>query len=88
MNMTVFEMDVKTAFLNGILKEEVYVSQPGGFVDQDHPTHVFRRKKALYGLKPECQGLDTTCYLSSCYLNNLSKVLLGLKVFLMLFGLL
>ncbi|GKB89253.1 retrovirus-related pol polyprotein from transposon TNT 1-94 [Tanacetum coccineum] len=44
-------MDVKTAFLNGILKEEVYVSQPEGFVDQDHPTHVFRLKKALYGLK-------------------------------------
>ncbi|GJV11853.1 retrovirus-related pol polyprotein from transposon TNT 1-94 [Tanacetum coccineum] len=64
MNMTVFEMDVKTAFLNGILKEEVYVSQPEGFVDQDHPTHVFRRKKALYGLKPECQGLDTTCNLT------------------------
>ncbi|GKE57576.1 retrovirus-related pol polyprotein from transposon TNT 1-94, partial [Tanacetum coccineum] len=44
-------IDVKTAFLNGILKEEVYVSQPKGFVDQDHPTHVFRLKKALYGLK-------------------------------------
>ncbi|GKC11400.1 retrovirus-related pol polyprotein from transposon TNT 1-94 [Tanacetum coccineum] len=51
MNMTVFQMDVKTAFLNDILKEEVYVSQPEGFVDADHPTHVFRLKKALYGLK-------------------------------------
>ncbi|GJX72592.1 retrovirus-related pol polyprotein from transposon TNT 1-94 [Tanacetum coccineum] len=40
-NMTVFQMDVKTAFLNGILKEEVYVSQHEGFVDQDHPTYVF-----------------------------------------------
>ncbi|GJV80942.1 retrovirus-related pol polyprotein from transposon TNT 1-94 [Tanacetum coccineum] len=49
MNMTVFQMDSKTAFLNGILKEELYVSQPEGFVDQDHPTHVFRLKKALYG---------------------------------------
>ncbi|GJY73823.1 retrovirus-related pol polyprotein from transposon TNT 1-94 [Tanacetum coccineum] len=45
------EMDVKTAFLNEILKEEVYVSQPEGFVNQDHPNHVFRLKKALYSLK-------------------------------------
>ncbi|GJX45132.1 retrovirus-related pol polyprotein from transposon TNT 1-94, partial [Tanacetum coccineum] len=50
-NMVVFQMDEKTAFLNGILKEEVYVSQPEGFVNQDHPNHVFRLKKALYGLK-------------------------------------
>ncbi|GKA83317.1 retrovirus-related pol polyprotein from transposon TNT 1-94 [Tanacetum coccineum] len=46
----VAKMDVKTAFLNGELKEEVYVSQPKGFVDPDHPTHVYRLKKALYGL--------------------------------------
>nr|GEW59841.1 retrovirus-related Pol polyprotein from transposon TNT 1-94 [Tanacetum cinerariifolium] len=50
-NMTVYQMDVKTAFLNGELKEEVYVSQLEGFVDPDHPTHVYRLKKALYGLK-------------------------------------
>nr|GEY27931.1 retrovirus-related Pol polyprotein from transposon TNT 1-94 [Tanacetum cinerariifolium] len=50
-NMTVYQMDVKTDFLNGELKEEVYVSQPKGFVDPDHPTHVYRLKKALYGLK-------------------------------------
>ncbi|GKB32939.1 retrovirus-related pol polyprotein from transposon TNT 1-94 [Tanacetum coccineum] len=49
--MAVFQMDVKIDFLNGILEEEVYVSKPEGFVDQDHPTHVFRLKKALYGLK-------------------------------------
>nr|GEY93396.1 hypothetical protein [Tanacetum cinerariifolium] len=50
-NMIIYQMDVKTAFLNGELKEEVYVSQPEGFVDPDHPTHVSRLKKALYGLK-------------------------------------
>ncbi|GJS55393.1 retrovirus-related pol polyprotein from transposon TNT 1-94 [Tanacetum coccineum] len=44
-------MDVKTTFLNGILREEVYVSQPDGFVDQDNPNHVYKLKKALYGLK-------------------------------------
>nr|GEY48126.1 retrovirus-related Pol polyprotein from transposon TNT 1-94 [Tanacetum cinerariifolium] len=50
-NMTIYQIDVKTAFLNGELKEEVYVSQPEGFVDPDHPTHVYRLKKAMYGLK-------------------------------------
>ncbi|GKB89867.1 retrovirus-related pol polyprotein from transposon TNT 1-94 [Tanacetum coccineum] len=50
-NLTIFQMDVKTAFLNGELKEEVYVSQLEGFVDQDNPLHVYKLKKALYGLK-------------------------------------
>ncbi|GJW06628.1 retrovirus-related pol polyprotein from transposon TNT 1-94 [Tanacetum coccineum] len=50
-NMTVYQMDVKTAFLNGILREEVYVNQPNEFVDQDNPNHVYKLKKALYGLK-------------------------------------
>nr|GEV23905.1 hypothetical protein [Tanacetum cinerariifolium] len=50
-NMTIFQMDVKTAFLNGELKEEVYVSRPKGFVDQDNPSHVYKLKKALYDLK-------------------------------------
>nr|GEZ69397.1 hypothetical protein [Tanacetum cinerariifolium] len=44
-------MDVKTAFLNGNLREDVYVSQPDGFVDPDNPNHVYKLKKALYGLK-------------------------------------
>ncbi|GKA52857.1 retrovirus-related pol polyprotein from transposon TNT 1-94 [Tanacetum coccineum] len=50
-NMMIFQMDVKTAFLNGELKEEVYVSQAEGFVDQDNPSHVYKLKKALYSLK-------------------------------------
>ncbi|GJX09397.1 retrovirus-related pol polyprotein from transposon TNT 1-94 [Tanacetum coccineum] len=51
MNMVIYQMDVKTAFLNGNLREEVYVSQPDGFVDPDKPNHVYKLKKALYGLK-------------------------------------
>ncbi|GJV04536.1 retrovirus-related pol polyprotein from transposon TNT 1-94 [Tanacetum coccineum] len=47
MNMVIFQMDVKTAFLNGELNEVVYVSQPEGFVDPEHPSHVYRLKKAL-----------------------------------------
>ncbi|GJU57724.1 retrovirus-related pol polyprotein from transposon TNT 1-94 [Tanacetum coccineum] len=50
-NMMIYQMDVKVAFLNGELKEEVYVSQPEGFVDQNNPSHVYKLKKALYGLK-------------------------------------
>nr|GEW64930.1 integrase, catalytic region, zinc finger, CCHC-type, peptidase aspartic, catalytic [Tanacetum cinerariifolium] len=47
----IYQMDVKMAFLNGPLKEEVYVTQPEGFVDPDHPEKVYRLRKALYGLK-------------------------------------
>ncbi|GJV31511.1 retrovirus-related pol polyprotein from transposon TNT 1-94 [Tanacetum coccineum] len=51
MNMIIYQMDVKTEFLNGILREKVYVSQPDGFVDPKNPNHVYKLKKALYGLK-------------------------------------
>nr|GFB23817.1 retrovirus-related Pol polyprotein from transposon TNT 1-94 [Tanacetum cinerariifolium] len=44
---TVYQMDVKTAFLHGSLKEDVYVCQPEGFIDADHPSHVYKLKKAL-----------------------------------------
>ncbi|GKD27939.1 retrovirus-related pol polyprotein from transposon TNT 1-94, partial [Tanacetum coccineum] len=50
-NMIVYQMDVKTVFLNGILREEVYISQPDEFVDQDNPNHVYKLKKDLYRLK-------------------------------------
>ncbi|GKG36649.1 retrovirus-related pol polyprotein from transposon TNT 1-94, partial [Tanacetum coccineum] len=43
-------MDVKTAFLHGTLKEDVYLCQLEGFIDVDHPSHVYKHKKALYGL--------------------------------------
>ncbi|GJY71717.1 retrovirus-related pol polyprotein from transposon TNT 1-94 [Tanacetum coccineum] len=49
MTCVVYQWTVKTAFLNGNLREEVYVSQPDGFVDK--PNHVYKLKKALYGLK-------------------------------------
>nr|GEW87985.1 hypothetical protein [Tanacetum cinerariifolium] len=50
-SFTIYQMDVKTAFLYGPLKEDVYVNQPDGFVDPYHPDKVYRLKKALYGLK-------------------------------------
>ncbi|GKA80144.1 retrovirus-related pol polyprotein from transposon TNT 1-94 [Tanacetum coccineum] len=50
-NFRIYQMDVKTTFLNGPLKEEVFVRQPDGFVDPDFPNHVYHLKKALYGLK-------------------------------------
>ncbi|GJY04216.1 retrovirus-related pol polyprotein from transposon TNT 1-94 [Tanacetum coccineum] len=46
----VFQIDVRTAFLHDLLKEDVYVCQPKGFIDADHPSHVYKLKKALYGL--------------------------------------
>nr|GEY83838.1 retrovirus-related Pol polyprotein from transposon TNT 1-94 [Tanacetum cinerariifolium] len=50
-SFTVFQMDVKTAFLHETLKEDVYVCQPEGFIDADYPSHVYKLKKTLYGSK-------------------------------------
>nr|GEX68983.1 retrovirus-related Pol polyprotein from transposon TNT 1-94 [Tanacetum cinerariifolium] len=50
-SFTVFQMDVKTTFFHGSLKEDVYVCQPKGFIDANHPSHVYKLNKALYGLK-------------------------------------
>nr|GEX11185.1 hypothetical protein [Tanacetum cinerariifolium] len=58
----IYQIDVKTAFLNGPLKKEVYVNQPDGFVDPYHPDKVYRLKKALYGLK---QAPRACCYCRS-----------------------
>jgi hypothetical protein len=46
-----FQMNVKNAFLNGVIEEEVYVKQPPGFESEKYPDRVYRLKRALYGLK-------------------------------------
>ena len=50
-SIKVFHMNIKSTFLNGYIKEEVYVEQPPGFEDHKYPDHVFKLAKALYGLK-------------------------------------
>nr|GEW67020.1 hypothetical protein [Tanacetum cinerariifolium] len=61
-SFTVCQMDVKTAFLHGSLKEDVYVCQPEGFIDADHPSHVYKLKKALYGLKQASKAWYTQLF--------------------------
>ncbi|GKD72907.1 ribonuclease H-like domain-containing protein [Tanacetum coccineum] len=56
----IYQMDVKMTFLNGPLKEEVYVEQPDGFVDPDHPEKVYLLRKALYGLKQAPRAWPST----------------------------
>jgi hypothetical protein len=51
MKWKLHQMDMKTAFLNGVIEEEVYIEQPQGFEVEDMKSHVCRLKKALYGLK-------------------------------------
>nr|GEV75383.1 copia protein [Tanacetum cinerariifolium] len=51
LDMKLFQMDIKSAFLNGLINEEVYVAQPPGFIDFEKPDHVYKLKRALYGLK-------------------------------------
>ncbi|GJR40793.1 retrovirus-related pol polyprotein from transposon TNT 1-94 [Tanacetum coccineum] len=63
----VFQMDVKTVFLHGTLKEDVYMCKPEGFIDADHLSHVYKLKKALYGLKQAPRAwtlVDATKYRS------------------------
>ncbi|GKC88635.1 retrovirus-related pol polyprotein from transposon TNT 1-94 [Tanacetum coccineum] len=76
MNMIVYQMDVKTTFLNGILREKVYVSQPDGFVDQDNPNHVYKLKKALHGLKQAPRACPR-----GIFLNQSKYALESLKIY-------
>nr|GEZ73965.1 retrovirus-related Pol polyprotein from transposon TNT 1-94 [Tanacetum cinerariifolium] len=57
-DFTIFQIDVKTTFLNRNLKEEVYVGQPPGFVSKQYPDHVYALDKALYGLKQAPRGMN------------------------------
>nr|GEY79905.1 retrovirus-related Pol polyprotein from transposon TNT 1-94 [Tanacetum cinerariifolium] len=80
-NMVVYQMDVKTAFLNGNLREDVYVSQPDGFVDPDNPNHVYKLKKASLILKTLSQASNKTFGLSKkeIRLNFLKKHMESLR---------
>ncbi|GKB04493.1 copia protein [Tanacetum coccineum] len=62
----IFQMDVKSAFLNGFINEEVYVAQPPGFVDFEKPNHIFKLKKALYGLKQAPKACRSDIMFSVC----------------------
>nr|GEV13113.1 copia protein [Tanacetum cinerariifolium] len=72
-NMVVYQMDVKTVFLNGNLWEEVYVSQPDRFVDPENPNHVYKLKKALYGLKQASRAWGIFINQSKYALESLKK---------------
>ena len=50
-DITLYQMDVKSSFLNQVITEEVYVKQPPGFIDSKHPDFIYKLKKSLYGLK-------------------------------------
>ncbi|GKG36281.1 retrovirus-related pol polyprotein from transposon TNT 1-94, partial [Tanacetum coccineum] len=69
----IYQMDVKMVFLNGPLKEKVYVAQPEGFVDPDHPEKVYLLRKALYGLKQALRAWYdelSTFLIGSLFLNE------------------
>nr|GEW95954.1 hypothetical protein [Tanacetum cinerariifolium] len=82
-SFNIYQMDVKTAFLYGPLKEEVYVNQPYGFVDPYHPDKVYRLKKALYGLKQAPRAwyeeLSTFCKFEMSMMGEL-KFFLGIQI--------
>ncbi|GJS63024.1 copia protein [Tanacetum coccineum] len=76
-NFPIYQMDVKTAFLNGLLKEEVFVRQPDGFVDPDILNHVYRLNKALYGLKQAPGACTAGTKVNAAGLQLLEELLLS-----------
>nr|GEV42245.1 retrovirus-related Pol polyprotein from transposon TNT 1-94 [Tanacetum cinerariifolium] len=75
-------MDVKTTFLHGLLKNDVYVYQPEGFIDADHPSHVYKLKKALYGLKQALRACDSECQSDSSKDDNVMAISNGDIIFI------
>ncbi|GJT88674.1 retrovirus-related pol polyprotein from transposon TNT 1-94, partial [Tanacetum coccineum] len=73
-------MDVKTTFLNGLMKEKVYMSQPDGFVDPDFPDHIYRLRKDLYGLKQASRAWYEK-FSSFLIENHFTKGILDLTLF-------
>jgi Reverse transcriptase (RNA-dependent DNA polymerase) len=71
-----YQMDVKSAFLNGFLDEEVYVQQPSGFINQTYHNHVYRLTKVLYGLKQDPKAW----YGRLNFFSFFQMVLLGVKM--------
>ena len=67
-NLEIHQMDVKTAFLNGSIEHNIYMSQPEGFIDPDHPDYVCKLKKSIYGLKQSARCWNQT--LDSFLLRN------------------
>ncbi|GJW74117.1 retrovirus-related pol polyprotein from transposon TNT 1-94, partial [Tanacetum coccineum] len=71
LDFKLFQMDVKSKFLNGFINEEVYVAQPSGFIDLEKPNHVYKLKKALYGLKQAPKScIETVVYADSDHVGD------------------